>query len=183
MVVKKINLISCEKVKIDEVINNLLSQKFGTKWAEKTNDPAINYIKHLGEVYGDVWYKGFLPKELLSEILLPEHPTTFRHNGENGESISFFHLDTLIKDAVMIIREINKAKQEDKKGCLDLINYLKNEIKKNGFTSSIVLAVINGTLKHVDGLHRLMALELLLEEGYEYQPISVYLCDSTRGKK
>jgi len=49
----------------------------------------------------------------------------------------------------------------------------------HGFTVPIILIVINNTLKHVDGLHRLIALGLLLQEGYEYVPIPVYLCDNT----
>lgn len=62
------------------------------------------------------------------------------------------------------------------KDCLDLIEYLKQEIKSGGFTSTVVLVVIDNNLKHVDGFHRLVALSLLLEEGYEYTPIPVFLC-------
>jgi len=165
------NLIDEKKASLEEVTNNLLAQKTGTKWSEKTNQLAINYILHLGEVYGDVWYSGFLPEEHFLDILLPSHP----HSMTN-ENL-FFPLDTPVKEAYDLMEKFDT---EHAKECKELINYLKEDIKKNGFTSSIVLAVINGTLKHVDGLHRMIAYSLLLKEGYPYKPIHIFLCDSTK---
>lgn len=165
----KIDLINETKSSLDEVVNSLTDQKFGTKWAEKTNIWAADYARKLGEVYGDVWYKGSLPEEFFLNIKLPEH----RHEDQN---LIFFPLDTSLSDA----REWYKNQNAKDNTCLDLINYLKEEIRQKGFTSSVVLAVINGELKHVDGLHRMIALASLLEEGFVYKPISVFLCNSTK---
>jgi hypothetical protein len=167
-------LIDEQKASLEEVINNLLAQKFGTKWAEKTNQFAINYAVHLGEVYGDNWYKGYLPEELFSSVLLPKHG----HSGMEKDDKVFFKLDTPIKDAMNYLKEIDSERTKE---CLELINYLKNEIKEKGFNSDVILVVINGTLKHVDGLHRMIALASLMTEGYQYKPIPVLLCDSTKG--
>lgn len=165
------NLIDEKKVSLEEVTNNLLAQKFETNWAEKTNHLAINYAIHLGEVYGEVWHSGFLPEEFFMDILLPSHPHSLIK--EN----LFFPIDTPVRDAYDFIEKFDT---EHAKECKELINYLKEEIKQKGFTSSIVLVVIDGKLKHVDGLHRMIAYYLLLQEGHPYKPIPVFLCDSTK---
>ena len=165
-----------EKVSVDQVNQNLLGLEFGTAWAEKTNGFAIKYIEHLTEVYGDSWYKGFLPEESFWNILLPKHG----HSMEEKDDMVFFPIDTPLKDAVKKIKEIDSMRTKE---CLNNINYLKEEIKRDGFTSNIVLVVINNTLKHVDGLHRLIAYAMLLEEGQQYKSIPVFLCDNTRGKE
>lgn len=169
----KVNLMNETKASIEEVVSSLLDQKSGTKWAEKTNQFAIDYARHLGEVYGDVWYRGLLPEEFFFNILLPKHG----HSMTEKDDEVFFPLDTYIKDAMAYLKKIDPERTKE---CLQLINSLKKEIKENGFTSSIALVVISGKLKHVDGLHRMIALSLLLEEGYQYKPIPVFLCDSTK---
>lgn len=162
------NLINEQSSSLEEVTNNLLAQKFGTSWAEKTNQFAINYAIYLGEVYGDSWYKGFLSEEFFLDILLPSHNHTLIKDNP------FFPIDTPIKDAYSLIEKFNT---ESARECKELINYLKEEIRQNGFTSDIVLVVIDGAIKHVDGLHRMIAYSLLLKEGYPYKPIPVFLCD------
>lgn len=169
----KVTLIEEQKTSLEEVVSNLLAHKFGTKYAEKTNHLAIAYAEHLGEVYGDSWYKGFLPEKFFSTILLPKHG----HSEKEKDDMVFFPIDTPPKEAIAYLQ---KGDSERTKECLELIHHLKEEIKQKGFTSSIVLTVINGTLKHVDGLHRIIALTMLLEEGYIYKPIPVFLCDSTK---
>lgn len=169
----KINLIDEQKASLEEVTNNLLAQKFGTAWAERTNQFAIDYVIHLGGVYGDVWHKGFLPEEFFTSILLPKHG----HSEKELDGTVFFQVDTSVKDAIMHLKNVDPSRAKE---CLEAIHHLKEEIKQKGFTSSIVLAVINGTLKHVDGLHRMIALAILLEEGYQYKPIPVFLCDNTK---
>ncbi|NVN96563.1 MAG: hypothetical protein HXX18_14935 [Bacteroidetes bacterium] len=166
-------LIDEQKASLEEVVNNLLAQKFGTQWAEKTNQLAINYAIHLGSVYGENWYKGYLPEKLFSNILLPKHG----HSDKEEDDKVFFKLDTPVKEAMNHLKEIDSERTKE---CLELINYLKKEIKEKGFNSNIVLVVINGTLKHVDGLHRMIALSSLIAEGYQYKPIPVLLCDSTK---
>jgi len=170
---KGITLLDETKSSLEEVVNSLVDQKSGTVWAEKTNQFAIDYAKKLTEVYGDVWYKGFLPEELFLNIVLPKHG----HSMTEKDDEVFFPLDTYVKDAMKYLQKIDPERTKE---CLELIHSLKKEIKENGFTSSIALAVINGKLKHVDGLHRMIALSLLLEEGYQYKPIPVFLCDSTK---
>ncbi len=168
----KINLLHEVKSSLEEVVNSLLKQKHGTPWAEKTNHYAIAYAEKLGEVYGDVWYKGSLPEEFFSHILLPKHG----HSDKETDDTAFFPSDTAVDNAITEIKNSNK----NTKDCLELINYLKENIQIDGFKTSIVLVVINEELKHVDGLHRMIALSMLLKEGHVYTPIPVFLCNSTK---
>jgi hypothetical protein len=168
-----VSLIKESKTSIEEVVLSLTEQKLGTKWAEKTNQFAVNYVRHLGEVYGDVWYKGNLPKEFFFQILLPKHG----HSGGERDDQAFFPLDTSIEDALVYYKDLDT---NAKKECWECIQYLKEEIRQKGFTSNVVLVVINGKLKHVDGLHRMLALAILIKEGYPYPVLPVFLCDSTK---
>jgi hypothetical protein len=170
---KNYSLILEDKSSLEEVVTHLTEQKLGTAWAEKSNGWAIDYIKHLGEVYGDSWYTGFLPKNLFMEILVPKH----NHSEHPEDGNLLFPDDTPILKTCEYYKHPTPGYSQD---CLELISYLRNEIHKQGFNTNVVLAVINGTLKHVDGLHRMIALSLLLEEVYEYKPIPVFLCDDTR---
>ncbi len=163
------NLIGQERVSVGEVVNELLTQKAGTTWAEKTNQFAINYVRDLTKAYGDSWFKGKLPEDIFNGILLPKH----EHKIEQDSSF-IFPLDTPVGKALDYYKNTNSLYAKE---CLEAIKYLKEEIRKNGFTSPIVLVVIGGTIKHVDGLHRMLALKMLLEEGFEYKPIQVYLCN------
>ncbi len=170
----KINLTNETKASLQEVIASLAEQKSGTVWAQITNEYAIAYAKKLGEVYGDSWRKGLLPRELLTQVLLPHHGHSL---GEGKDDILFFPIDTPLTEALPYIENFNTKESLD---CLSLIKYLKEEIKKNGFQSNIVLVTICGQLKHVDGLHRMLALWSLLNEGYDYSSVPVYLCDNTK---
>jgi hypothetical protein len=164
-------LINQEKSSLEEVVQSLIEQKSGTEWATKTNELAINYIRHLSEVYGNNWSKGLLTQESFSQILLPKH----EHMIDIQPDLFIFPLDTPITKA------IDHYKNNDSiyaKECLEAIHHLKDKIKKDGFTSPIVLAVINDTLKHVDGLHRLLALHLAIQEGYEYKPTPTFICNN-----
>lgn len=109
-----------------------------------------------------------MSEEFFLDILLPSHNHTLIKDNP------FFPIDTPIKDAYSLIEKFNT---ESARECKELINYLKEEIRQNGFTSDIVLVVIDGAIKHVDGLHRMIAYSLLLKEGYPYKPIPVFLCD------
>ena len=169
----KIDLINEIKISLEEVMNSLLDQKFGTKWAEKTSEKTLAYARRLGDVYGDAWYKGFLPEEFFLQILLPKHG----HYTENKNNILSFIEDTAVHEARDLF---NQSKEKYNKDCIELVIYLKEEIRKNGFKTNISLVIIKGKLKHVDGLHRMIALSLLLKEGYKYEPIPVFLCDSTK---
>ncbi|MCB9808832.1 ParB N-terminal domain-containing protein [Candidatus Nomurabacteria bacterium] len=169
----KIKLTNEKKISINEVVSDLENQKDGTAWATTSNGWSIDYVKHLGEVYGDTWYQGELSRDQIQNILLPQHG----HDPFNEDELVLITLDTPFSEVVNLYK--NRPKDYSQ-GCVDNIEYLKQQIKKNGFTSTITLAVINETLKHVDGLHRLVALALLEEEGFEYDSIPVFLCDNTR---
>lgn len=169
---KSYRLIQQESATVDEVLKDLKLQTPGTTWAGKTNGFAADYVRHLDEVYKGNWSKGFLPKEMLFEVLLPKH----KHYIEAGDGPVIFPLDTQITEALAFYKNDTST---DARECMKAILALKESIMKEGFSSTIVLAVINDTLKHVDGLHRVLALGLAIEEGYEYKPIPVYLCNAS----
>lgn len=173
----KYELINEEKVSFEDVEKSLLDQKSGSVWAEKTSPLAINYAKHLNEVFGDNWYKGFIRKEDLLKVMLPKHGH-LKVEGDNTEML-LFPQDTPVLNSKDYYKNPKEGYPKD---CLDHIASLKEDLRKNGFIFPLVLVVINGELKHVDGLHRMVALSLLLDEGYEYKPISVFVCDNTRIK-
>ena len=162
---------SQEKVKFKEVAQDLSSHLGNTPWSDKTNHLAIEYAESLNETYGDNWVKGKLPKELFDQIHLPFHNHTMHR-----EAIALFEDDTTLDDVSSLFKDRDKGYSAD---CVDAILKLKNDIKINGFTSNLFLVVIGDKLKHVDGLHRMTALALLLDEGFEYPEISVFLCNNT----
>lgn len=167
---KMYHLIQQEKTTVEEVLKKLDLETPGTPWARKTNILAANYVRHLDDVYKGNWAKGFLPKELFFEILLPKH----EHSLE--AKVSIFPLDTPLSEVLDFYKDSDSKHAKD---CMDAILYLKEKIKKEGFTTTIILSVINDTLKHVDGLHRILALMIAMQEGYEYKPVPVYLCNAS----
>jgi len=167
------NLLDIQKVistKVVESVNGHQDDK--TQWLDKTNKVTEDYINHLTATYGESWYEGFLPFELINQILLPKHTL---HNSEIDDGVEIFPLDTPLPEAIMKYKDLEYQDTL----CQNNVRSLKEKIMTHGFTVPIILIVINNTLKHVDGLHRLIALGLLLQEGYEYVPIPVYLCDNT----
>jgi len=167
---KSYRLLEQQKSTVEEVLKELDLETPGTPWASKTNVLAANYVRHLTEVYKDNWSKGLLPKELFFEILLPKHQHSLEDEG------SIFPLDTPISKVLDFYKDSDSKYAKE---CMDAIVHLKEKILKEGFTTTIILAVINDTLKHVDGLHRTLALVLAMQEGYEYTPIPVYLCNAS----
>lgn len=167
---KTYHLFHQEKSTMEEVLKELDLETPDTPWARKTNILAADYARHLTEVYKNNWSKGLLPKELFYEILLSKHQHSFEDDG------CIFPLDTPITHVLDFYKD-NDSKYA--KECMDAIVSLKEKILKEGFTTTIILAVINDILKHVDGLHRIVALVLAMQEGYEYTPIPVYLCKAS----
>ena len=139
-------------------------------WSKKTHDLMMAYVGKLTEVYGESWYVGVLSRDQFFSILLPEH----RHNFEEkkGYPVSF-PLDTSLADAVTLYKE---CPERFAKECYEHIAQLKEKIHAEGFKTTVALVVIDGLLKHVDGLHRLIALGSLLDEGVAYEPIGVFVC-------
>lgn len=166
----KFELIAEKKIIASDVIFSLLNRSESSNWAKRTNHFAVNYIKNLTEIYGESWYSGLLPKEYFFSILLQKHGHI---ENEVDNNILLFPSDTSVSDAIVYYKNPHPTYPIN---CLTLINNLKENIKINGFTSDIILVVIDGKLKHVDGLHRIIALGILLEEGYEYTPVSTFIC-------
>lgn len=168
-----VGLLGAEAISTDAVIAALHEQKRGTDWAGKTNVYAENRVRELSKKYGEVWLKGLLPRELFMTIVVPKHahtleeptaPIIFPEHTHVGETVKYYH------------HSHSDAAAE----CLELVCELKEKIISNGFTSTITLVFEKEELHHVDGLHRMIALAHLLEEGYEYSPIPVFLCDSRK---
>src|SRR5437868_12781250 len=107
-------LIKQEKTTEDEVLKDLEHQTPGTIWAGKTNNFATDYVRHLTQVYKGNWSKGFLPKELFFDILLPEHG----HSIEAGATSSIFPLDTPITKALDFYKNSNSILEKE---CMEAI--------------------------------------------------------------
>lgn len=153
-------LIDETKIKITEIVDELLRQRLGTRWAHETNEWAIDYIKKLTNQNGNHWYKGLLSKEQLMKVHLPFH----KHD------VSCFTIGINVEQA----KECYKTLPETD-SCLRQVNHMKTEIRENGFKSVITLEIAEGEMNHIDGLHRMLAVALLIDEGFDYQPIPVFL--------
>jgi len=164
-------LLGAEAIATDAVIAALHEQKRGTDWAGKTNVYAENRVRELTGTYGEVWLKGLLPRELFMTIVVPKHS----HTLEEPTAPVIFPEGTHVGET---IRHYHYSNSEAAAECLMLVRELKEKIIRNGFTSTITLVFEKGELRHVDGLHRMIALAHLLEEGFEYKPIPVFLCES-----
>lgn len=160
-------LLNQEQVDKEYVIAELHKQKSGTEWATKTNDWAIAQIEKVAE---GVWVKGLLPEEYFLKIILRKH----RHTTDKTSQDIFLleNEDISISEARDIFEQASRYHHPE---CIEHVEYLKGEIREKGFTSSVVLNEEGGELKHLDGLHRLLALSLLLKEGYNYQPVPVLI--------
>lgn len=170
----KLTLIDKTKVSTEEVLCRLRAQKCGTLWAEKTNYWAVDCAQHLGDKHGEVWWKGILNKELIGQILLPNHGHSL---GEGKDNIVFFPNNTRVADALSHIENFGGTEATE---CLRCIEHLKQEIKSKGFNTELFLAVTEDGLTHVDGLHRMIALQILISEGHALPDVPVFLCDSLK---
>ena len=167
-----LTLIKEESIDIKTILEKVENDSKGTKWSETSKKWTKDYIKHLHEVYGDNWYFGYLKESDFKKILLPRHGS---HSDSGHHEKVLFELDTNIIDA----GDIFLKNTDYDILCSENIKYLVEQISSQGFISNITLAVINGSLKHVDGLHRLIAYQILLKDGLKYEPIPVYLCRKT----
>jgi hypothetical protein len=160
-------LINEERSSLEEVIQTLEKQKSGSSWAEATNHWSVAYAQTLNGHNGDAWYKGLLSESDFQSIQMPAHG-----HGQGDEI--FFKLGTTANKAKEYFKDVRSPVGQE---CFNLILSLKEKIKKEGFTSTIALAVQNGIPGHLDGVHRILALSMLLDEGVEYKPIPVFTWD------
>ena len=84
-----------------------------------------------------------LPEEYFLNILLQKHD----HMEAKKDSILLFENNTSVIEAIKHFKNPHKDYSKD---CLDLILFLKEEIKKNGFITEVILVVDDGKIKHVD---------------------------------
>ena len=160
-------LIHNEETSVKDVLASLVEHENDTDWSAKTTHFAISHIKEFEKKYYDC-VRGFLPKELFLDTILPFHG----HMKDFETGILLFPDNISVKNALEYCKKPNLKYTKE---CADMILFLKDQIKNNRFTSEVTIESVDGKLRHIDGLHRMIALGLLLEEGYEYKPIPVYV--------
>jgi len=163
----ELSLISMEESSTKDVLGSLAKHENDTEWSKKTTHFAISYLKKFESEYKIV-SKGFLSKELLFDIILPSHG----HMEDLATGIILFPENVTLKEALEYYKKPNPKYTKD---CSDWVLFLKDQIKQSGFTSAIIIESVDGKIRHIDGLHRMMALGLLLGEDYQYEPIPAYL--------
>lgn len=166
--IAELSLTNEEAVSIQDVITSLVKHKDDTEWSAKTTHFAIDHIKEFENAYNDRCVKGLLSKEYFLDVLLPFHG----HMEDFKTGILLFPDNVSVKEAIEYCKNPHPKYT---KNCSDYISFLKDQIKNNGFTSEITIELVDGKLSHIDGLHRMIALSLLLEDGYEYKPVPVYI--------
>ncbi len=166
----KIELINEKDISTEDVVNLLEKQKSGTEWAEISNNWAKDKLEEFNKINEGNWVRGFLPEEFFGNILLPMH----EHKNENNEGSAPFIIteNTLTSQLLNVYK--NHVDQKNSE-CLQNINYLKEKIRENGFVDDIILGIKDEGLYHIDGLHRIISMTLLLDEGLPYEPIPVCL--------
>ncbi len=164
----KINLTDGKKISFEEVLFELEHQKEGTVWAKETNSWAIDLAKKFNKLNNGDWQKGLIHKEDFLKILLPNHS----HDREGGGSLLLFPKETSISQAYDFYKKRDKNYNEN---CINLINELKNKIEKEGMTHPITLGIKDGRLYSIDGLHRDIAVVLLMKENKKEIEVPVLL--------
>jgi hypothetical protein len=160
-------LINEKKSSTKEVLRYLADHKYDTEWSTLTTHFAVDYINRFEDKYSSC-VRGFLQKDLFLDILLPYHG----HMEDFVTGIVLFPEDTSVKIALDYYKTPNPCYSKE---CLNHILFLKDKIKKDGFTSEVIVELVDGRLKHINGLYRMVALGLLLEEDDKHTSIPVYL--------
>lgn len=172
MDIATIDLLQWQKVSSDEVIEDTKQRKFATAWSQRTNDSVVNYLGYLTEQYQESWYQGFLDQETFLSIRLPKHSHVMI---ESAQDHVLFPEECTVGQSGEYFRNADPVLD---KHCVELIGLLKEEIRNEGFITNLIIKRDSEGLHHVDGLHRMVALCLLLEEGWSGGPIPVFLFDS-----
>lgn len=152
-----------EIILIDEIINTT-NDSLTTEWSKLTKHFLLDYLKS-SEFY---CVKTKLKTSFLKNILLPKHG----HLKDYETGIILFPNNVTVQEAV---DDYKKPPQNYTNECKDLILFFKKEIKEKGFIKEIILERKENKLVHVDGLHRIIALYLLIEEGFKCKNIPIFL--------
>src|SRR3989338_385246 len=166
----KIKLLNERVISLKDVLDILEKQKSGTEWAKKTNTWATDLAREFDRINGGVWLRGLLSEESFWQIILPEH--------NHMKKVAPF----LIPDGTVVAEALSfysGRKNTTDSECVNLIEYLEEQIRKNGFTDDIVLGVKNEKLYHIDGLHRSIAFASLINDGMPFNAIPVCLANGS----
>lgn len=155
----------------DEALDILVNSKESSDWSRKTNVYAVDCVKYLIKCYGDVWQKGTLSEDQLFSIVLPDHA---HRQTKIEERHIVFDRGTTVAGAVDLYFQ---QRSKFPLACKSHIAALRDAIMKEGFTSTVLLAVKDEKLCHIDGLHRLVAIGSLIREGYKPSSIPVLICN------
>lgn len=169
-----LELIDAKPSSYNEALTVLEASSKDTPWAEKTNPYVINAVRRMMSNNEGSWTKGLLPEDALLSIVLPEHG--HRILKEEPEGALAFDNDTTLRQAADLFINNPGAFPVD---CREHIASLQASIRREGFTSSVLLLIKDGQLRHGDGLHRLIALATLMREGFTYKPIPVLVLTLT----
>lgn len=152
-------------IPVDEIID-VVNNNLTTEWSKLTKHFLLDYLK------SNKFYclKTKLKTSFLKNVLLPKHG----HLKDYETGIILFPNNITVKEAIYAYKNppLNYTSE-----CQDLILFFKKEIKENGFTKEIILEKKENKLVHVDGLHRMIALSLLIEEGFECKNIPIFLIE------
>lgn len=134
-------------------------------WAQETLKFVLSTIDECEEKPNPTWWMDQLGVEGFAKIKLPEH----RHEiaEEPTQPISFPD-DTPVSEAV---RRLVETPEVFANNCAQHIHAISESILQNGFTSTLMLEKKTDGLYHLDGLHRLLALQLAIEKGLELESV------------
>lgn len=154
-----------KKLNAVEVKEIMRKESEDSPWATQTLRFVLSTIDECEEKLNPTWWMEDLAAQELEKIFLPEH----RHeiSDEPTEPISFPD-DTPVSEA---IRRLMETPEVYSVKCKDHIESLSEAILQDGFTSTLMLEQKAEGLYHLDGLHRLLALQLAIERGLKLESV------------
>ncbi|MDG1949857.1 MAG: DUF6309 family protein [bacterium] len=147
-------------------VKDLMSKEAeGSAWASETLKYALSTVDECEEKPNPTWWIGSVTPKDLGDIQLPEH----RHDlsEEPTEPISFPD-DTAVTEA---IRRLKESPELYANICKSHVESLSESMLVDGFTSRLMLEEKTNGHYHLDGLHRLLALELAIQKGMNIETI------------
>ncbi len=156
------------EIQSEDVIAYLTDTMNDTAWAGRTNVYALYSVSHISKIPDSYWKKVSLSQDEFFSILLQPHS-----HAVDADSAELIFPGNIPLSSVLDFYTNTNSLAAQK--CMEEIQGLKKSILEHGFTSTIVLSEDEGQLRHLDGLHRVLALVLAMKEGYEYVPISAFV--------
>lgn len=156
-----------ESISIEEIIDTVDSN-LTTEWSKLTKDYLFKYLRS----HKFNCLRTQLKTSFLKDVLLTKHG----HLKDYETGIILFPNNVTLREAVDSYKNPPPNYTNE---CQDLILSFKKQIKEKGFTKEIILERKEDKLVHVDGLHRMIALFLLMEEGFECKNIPIFLISKT----